>query len=67
MTPFSFIDFFLHKFNGGNAPSKLSVSRSVELILGTIRGRLSHCLGCKPHLPSSVLRLVWWIDLCDQE
>ncbi|CAL9111092.1 unnamed protein product [Musa textilis] len=38
VTPFSFIDFFLHKFNGGNAPSKLLVSRSVELILGTIRG-----------------------------
>ncbi|URE31396.1 Cyclin, C-terminal domain [Musa troglodytarum] len=38
VTPFSFIDFFLHKFNGGNAPSNLLVSRSVEAILITTRG-----------------------------
>ncbi|KAJ8461421.1 hypothetical protein OPV22_034347 [Ensete ventricosum] len=38
VTPFSFIDFFLRKFNGCGAPSKLSVSRSAELILSTIRG-----------------------------
>ncbi|THU70316.1 hypothetical protein C4D60_Mb08t23710 [Musa balbisiana] len=37
VTPFSFIDFFLHKFNGGNAPSNLLVSRSVEVILITMR------------------------------
>ncbi|WOK96229.1 cyclin dependent kinase regulator [Canna indica] len=38
VTPFSFIDFFLHKFNGGSSPSIVSVSRSAELILGTTRG-----------------------------
>ncbi|XP_074556315.1 cyclin-D3-1-like [Curcuma longa] len=38
VTPFSYIDFFLHKFNGGSAPSKLLVSHSVELTINTIRG-----------------------------
>ncbi|CAL9211506.1 cyclin-D4-1-like [Musa acuminata AAA Group] len=38
LTPFSFIDFFLHKFSGGNAPTKTVVSRSMELILSTVRG-----------------------------
>ncbi|XP_028554426.1 cyclin-D3-1 isoform X2 [Dendrobium catenatum] len=38
VTPFSFIDYFLHKLNEGNSPSKLSLSQSVELILSTIRG-----------------------------
>ncbi|WOL19973.1 cyclin-D4-1-like [Canna indica] len=38
VTPFSYIDFFFHKFNDGNSPSKLLLSRSVELILSTIRG-----------------------------
>ncbi|XP_074558732.1 cyclin-D3-1-like [Curcuma longa] len=38
VTPFSFIDFFLHKLNGGNVPSQLLLSRSVELMLSTIRG-----------------------------
>ncbi|XP_042425833.1 cyclin-D4-1-like [Zingiber officinale] len=38
VTPFSFIDFFLHKFSGGNAPSMLSLSHSAELVLATIRG-----------------------------
>ncbi|XP_008802301.2 cyclin-D4-1-like [Phoenix dactylifera] len=38
VTPFSFIDYFLYKFNDGNSPTKLSISRSMELILSTIRG-----------------------------
>ncbi|THU60784.1 hypothetical protein C4D60_Mb07t16390 [Musa balbisiana] len=38
LTPFSFIDFFLHKFSGGNVPTKTVVSRSMELILSTVRG-----------------------------
>ncbi|KAG6498530.1 cyclin-D3-1-like [Zingiber officinale] len=38
VTPFSFIDFFFHKLNGGNVPSELLLSRSVELMLSTIRG-----------------------------
>ncbi|CAL9170228.1 cyclin-D4-1 [Musa acuminata AAA Group] len=38
VTPFSYVDFFLHKFNGGSPPSKILVSRSVELILSMARG-----------------------------
>ncbi|XP_010939736.1 cyclin-D3-1 [Elaeis guineensis] len=38
VTPFSFIDYFLHKFNDGNSSSKLLISRSTELILNTVRG-----------------------------
>ncbi|XP_008811014.1 cyclin-D4-1-like [Phoenix dactylifera] len=38
VTPFSFIDYFLHKFNDGNSPTKLSISRSMELILDTVGG-----------------------------
>ncbi|CAL9105527.1 unnamed protein product [Musa textilis] len=38
VTPFSFIDFFLHKFSGGNVPTKTVVSRSMELILSGVRG-----------------------------
>ncbi|XP_072953340.1 cyclin-D3-1-like [Typha angustifolia] len=38
VTPFSFIDYFLHVFNDGNAPSKLSLSQSAELILTIARG-----------------------------
>ncbi|KAK8951913.1 Cyclin-D4-1 [Platanthera zijinensis] len=38
VTPFSFIDYFLHEINGGNSPLKQSISRSLELILSTIRG-----------------------------
>ncbi|XP_020580898.1 cyclin-D3-1 [Phalaenopsis equestris] len=37
VTPFSFIDYFLHKLNGGNSPSKLLLSQAVDLILSTIR------------------------------
>ncbi|WOL02772.1 hypothetical protein Cni_G11491 [Canna indica] len=38
VTPFSFIDYFLHQFNGGNPPDSLLISLSVDLILGTVRG-----------------------------
>lgn len=38
VTPFSYIDYFLHKFNGGSPPRKSSVSQSIELILSMIRG-----------------------------
>ncbi|PKA56130.1 Cyclin-D3-1 [Apostasia shenzhenica] len=37
LTPFSFLDYFLHKLNGDKSPAKLSVSLSVELILSTLR------------------------------
>lgn len=36
VTPFSFTDYFLHKFNNGKSPSRSSISRSVDLILNTI-------------------------------
>ncbi|URE49577.1 Bet1-like protein [Musa troglodytarum] len=38
VTPFSYVEFFLHRFSGGNAPTKVEVFRSVELILSTITG-----------------------------
>ncbi|KAK1263618.1 Cyclin-D4-1 [Acorus gramineus] len=37
VTPFSFIDYFLHHANGGESRPKLLISRSVELTLSTIR------------------------------
>jgi len=39
VTPFSFIDYFLHKLNDGNSPTKSLVSRAAQLILSTARGR----------------------------
>ncbi|KAI4314406.1 hypothetical protein L6164_027319 [Bauhinia variegata] len=38
LTPCSFIDFFLRKINNGQHPSESSISRSIQLILSTIRG-----------------------------
>ncbi|CAL9059615.1 unnamed protein product [Musa banksii] len=38
VTPFSYVEFFLHRFSGGNAPTKVEIFRSVELILSTITG-----------------------------
>ncbi|XP_042428877.1 cyclin-D4-1-like isoform X2 [Zingiber officinale] len=38
VTPFSFIDFFLHKFSGVSVLDKVAVSRSIALILTIIRG-----------------------------
>ncbi|CAL9115813.1 unnamed protein product [Musa acuminata var. zebrina] len=37
VTPFSFIDYFLYKFSDGIVPDSSLVSRSVGLILGTVR------------------------------
>ncbi|KAL5710836.1 hypothetical protein ACHQM5_021350 [Ranunculus cassubicifolius] len=38
--PFSFMDYFLCKFNNDQPPLRLLISRSVELILGTLEGVL---------------------------
>ncbi|KAJ8479988.1 hypothetical protein OPV22_023715 [Ensete ventricosum] len=38
VTPFSYLEFFLHRFSGGDVPTKVLVFRSVELILSTITG-----------------------------
>lgn len=46
VTPFSYIDYFLHRLNGGDAPSRRAVLRSAELILCTARG--THCLDFRP-------------------
>nr|XP_010926357.1 cyclin-D4-1 isoform X2 [Elaeis guineensis] len=46
VTPFSFIDYFLQKFNDGNSPTNSVVSRSVELILSSVRG--TGFLGFRP-------------------
>ncbi|XP_008782336.2 cyclin-D3-1-like [Phoenix dactylifera] len=46
VTPFSFIDYFLQKFNDGNSPTNSLVSRTVELILSSVRG--TGFLGFRP-------------------
>ncbi|XP_029119324.1 cyclin-D4-1 isoform X2 [Elaeis guineensis] len=46
VTPFSFIDYFLQKFNDGKSPTKSLVLHSVELILNTVRG--TGFLGFRP-------------------
>ncbi|XP_020685230.1 cyclin-D3-1-like isoform X1 [Dendrobium catenatum] len=38
VTPFSFIDYFLHTFNDGNSPKESEIHRCVELILCTVKG-----------------------------
>ncbi|KAF7829294.1 cyclin-D4-2-like isoform X1 [Senna tora] len=38
LTPYSFIDYFLSKITNGQHPTKSSISRSVQLIVATIRG-----------------------------
>ncbi|XP_028078365.1 cyclin-D4-2-like isoform X2 [Camellia sinensis] len=38
VTPFSFIVYFLWKINGDKNPSRSSISRSTQLILGIIKG-----------------------------
>ncbi|RRT80573.1 hypothetical protein B296_00013374, partial [Ensete ventricosum] len=40
VTPFSYLEFFLHRFSGGDVPTKVLVFRSVELILSTITGKI---------------------------
>ncbi|XP_062194112.1 cyclin-D4-1-like isoform X2 [Phragmites australis] len=46
VTPFSYIDYFLHRLNGGDAPPRRSALRSAELILCIARG--THCLDFRP-------------------
>jgi cyclin D1/2/4 len=38
VTPFSYIDYFLHQLSGGNAPSRRAVQQATELILCISRG-----------------------------
>ncbi|GAB4861333.1 hypothetical protein Ancab_036494 [Ancistrocladus abbreviatus] len=38
ITPFSFLDYFLHKLNGNQLSLRSSIHRSIQLILGTIKG-----------------------------
>ncbi|ONK75629.1 uncharacterized protein A4U43_C03F18890 [Asparagus officinalis] len=38
VTPFSFLDYFLNKFNNGDSKMMSLVSRSIELIINSIRG-----------------------------
>lgn len=40
VTPFSYMDYFLNKLNGGNAASRNLLSHSAELILCAARGIL---------------------------
>uniref|UniRef100_A0ACD5XTE2 Uncharacterized protein n=1 Tax=Avena sativa TaxID=4498 RepID=A0ACD5XTE2_AVESA len=47
VTPFSYIDYFLHRLNGGgNAPSRRSIQQAAELILCISRGTC--CLEFRP-------------------
>ncbi|KAF8694709.1 hypothetical protein HU200_002474 [Digitaria exilis] len=46
VTPFSYIDYFLHRLNGGDAPNRRAVQRSAELIMSIARG--THCLDFRP-------------------
>lgn len=38
VTPFSFLCYFLDKFNEGKPPSYMLVSRCAELIVATVKG-----------------------------
>lgn len=38
LTPCSFIDYFLSKLTNGEHPTNSSISRSIQLIVGTTRG-----------------------------
>jgi cyclin D1/2/4, plant len=42
VTPFSYIDYFLHRLKDGGAPSRRAVLRSAELILRVARGENPH-------------------------
>ncbi|CAM0951756.1 unnamed protein product [Alopecurus aequalis] len=46
VTPFSYIDYFLHQISAGNAPSRRSVREAAELILCVSRGTC--CLEFRP-------------------
>ncbi|KAM0910600.1 hypothetical protein ACQ4PT_014044 [Festuca glaucescens] len=53
VTPFSYIDSFLHQLSGGNAPSRRAVRQASELILCISRGT-----GCLEFRPSEVAATV---------
>jgi cyclin D1/2/4, plant len=38
VTPFSFLDYFLHKFNNGRRPPRFTLYRAAELILKIVKG-----------------------------
>ncbi|CAD5177057.1 unnamed protein product [Musa acuminata subsp. malaccensis] len=57
VTPFSYIDFFLHKFSDGNSPTKLSVSRSAELISSTVKGNTDF-LAFRPSVIAAAIALL---------
>jgi cyclin D1/2/4, plant len=42
VTPFSFMDYFLHKFSDGSGPMKFLILQSADLILTMIRGMLNY-------------------------
>ncbi|CAM0951757.1 unnamed protein product [Alopecurus aequalis] len=46
VTPFSYIDYFLHQLSAGNAPSRRAVQQAAELILCVCRGTC--CLEFRP-------------------
>ncbi|WVZ65250.1 hypothetical protein U9M48_014646 [Paspalum notatum var. saurae] len=47
VTPFSYIDYFLHRLNGGDAPpNRRAVARAADLILCIARG--TQCQGFRP-------------------
>ncbi|KAM3275872.1 hypothetical protein ACQJBY_044324 [Aegilops geniculata] len=46
VTPFSYLDYFLHQLSGGNAPSRKAVREAAELILCISRG--TNCLEFRP-------------------
>ncbi|KAM3275875.1 hypothetical protein ACQJBY_044327 [Aegilops geniculata] len=46
VTPFSYLDYFLHQLSGGNAPSSQAVREATELILCISRG--TSCLEFRP-------------------
>lgn len=45
VTPFSFIDYFLTKINGGDQiASSSSIVKCIELILSTLQGKFVKCM-----------------------
>ncbi|KAI0495872.1 hypothetical protein KFK09_022179 [Dendrobium nobile] len=60
VTPFSFMDYFLHKFTEGNPPKEPEIDRCTDLILGTIKG-----IGFFEFRPSEVAASVAMAALVD--
>lgn len=58
ITPFSFMEYFLNKFNNGNSPEESKIGRCVDIILRTIRG-----IGMLEFKPSEVAAAVALIAL----